>query len=248
MHVELSEILTCPDCRSPQGLIVMVEELDDDGRVREGELGCSRCQRRYPVRAGVADLRAREDDDPGRASGEEPPSPGGARPDGDLAAVVGGLLDLPSARGVVVLGPGLAGAAARLAELSDELRVVACVEAGTGGGAEGAAVGEPASGDAREPASTDAGEPASGEAGPGERGFTLLRIPPGRLPLLGGKVDGAALLAPGPEATDDARRALKPGGRLAVLRPDAELRARLEGSDLEVLASDERAVAARRRG
>ena len=29
MQIELSEILTCPDCRSPQGLVVLVDELDD---------------------------------------------------------------------------------------------------------------------------------------------------------------------------------------------------------------------------
>lgn len=220
MHIELSEVLTCPDCRSPQGLIVMVEEMDDEGRVRAGDLGCSRCQRRYPVRGGEVDLLAGRDADGGEDRGDS--GTVGSRdrtddlPDADALAVeVGGLLDLTSARGPVALGHGLAPAARRLAGAAEGARILALAGAGEDAGSEG---------------------------------VTVLRAPRGRLPLLAGKAAGVALWRPGREAADDARRALAPGARLALLRPGAEIRRALEGSDLEVLASEERAAVARRAG
>lgn len=210
MQIELSEILTCPDCRSPQGLIVLVDDLDDEGRVRTGDLGCSRCQRRYPIREGVVDLM--DGPEPGRDSEE-----GGDRPPPEeLAAEVGGLLDLRGAAGPVVLGHGLASAARRLAGLVEGVSVLALA--------------------------ADAG------AAPGNGSFTLVLAPAGRLPLLHGKAEGVALWKPGAGALEDARDALAPGGRLAVLRPDGEARRELEDSRLEVLASEDRAAVARRSG
>lgn len=218
MQIELSEVLTCPDCRSPQGLIVLVDELDDEGRVRQGGLGCSRCQRRYPIRDGVVDLLAGV----GGGEGPVPGNGGGASPE-ELAVEIGGLLDLRSASGPVVLGHGLASAAGRLAGVVEGVSVLAL--AGESGAASG--------------------------AGPGERSvapFTLVLAPAGRLPLLHGKVAGVALWKCGAEALEDARRALSPGGRLALLRPDGDVRRELESSGLEVLASEERAAVARRSG
>ncbi len=215
MQIELSELLTCPECRSSQGLIVLVGGLDDDGRVRTGSLGCSRCERRYPVRDGVVDLAA------GEAGGDAPPPPASPSPE-ELAAEVGGLLDLRSARGPVVLGPGLSRAAAPLASLSDAPPLLAL-----------AAPGEEVPGEAPRTA------------------FTLVRAPGARLPLLAGKAGGVALWRPGPEAVGDARRALAPGARLAALRPEDAVRRELEDAgddDLEVLASEERASVARRPG
>lgn len=219
MHIELSEILTCPDCRSPQGLVVLVDEMDDEGRVRRGHLGCSRCQRRYPVREGVVNLLegAGEAGDP-RAGGTETATDSGDRPPPEeLAVEIGGLLDLPSLKGPVVLGHGLASAAARLAALGGGVRILAL-----------------------------AAPPEDPSARNGD--FTLVRAPAGRLPLLPGKAAGVALWRPGAEAADDAREALRPGARLAALRPDRELRRELEASELEVLASEERAVVLRRPG
>lgn len=219
MQIELSEVLTCPDCRSPQGLIVLVDDLDDGGRVREGDLGCSRCQRRYPVRDGVVDLLA------GAEGGERaaPVDGGGRSSPEELAVEVGGLLDLRSAGGPVVLGHGLAPAAGRLAGAVEGVSVLAL--AGESSAASGAASGERA-------------------VAP----FTLVLAPAGRLPLLHGKVAGVALWKSGAEALEDARRALSPGGRVALLRPDDEARRELESSGLEVLASEERAAVARRSG
>lgn len=212
MQIELSEILTCPDCRSPQGLIVLVDELDDEGRVRDGDLGCSRCQRRYPIRDGVVDLLS--------GGGSEEPErvaegDGGRPSPRELAAEIGGLLDLRSASGPVVLGHGLAPAAGPLAGLLEGVSLLAL----------------------------------AGEAGDRSAGsWTLVLAPAGRLPLLPGKAEGVALWKPGAGALEDGRRALSPGGRLALLRPDEDARRELEGSGLEVLASEERAAVARRSG
>lgn len=219
MQIELSEVLTCPDCRSPQGLIVLVDELDDEGRVREGDLGCSRCQRRYPIRDGVVDLL----DAAGGGEGAAPVSGGGRPSPEELALEVGGLLDLRSAGGPVVLGHGLASAAGRLAGVVEGVPVLAL--AGESGAVSGAA-------------------PRGRSIVP----FTLVLAPAGRLPLLHGKVAGVALWKYGAEALQDARRALSPGGRVALLRPDEDARRELESSGLEVLASDERAAVARRSG
>lgn len=213
MQIELSEILTCPDCRSSQGLIVLVDELDDGGRVRSGDLGCSRCQRRYPVREGVVDLRD------GGGGGGSPAGDGDRPPAEELAAEVGGLLDLRSSAGPVVLGHGLASAASPLAGFVEGVSLLAL--AGGGGAA-----------------------PGNGSSG----SFTLVLAPAGRLPLLAGKAGGVALWRPGAAALEDAVRALAPGARLAVLRPDEQSRRWLEGSDLELIASADRAAVARRSG
>lgn len=226
MQIELSEVLTCPECRSPQGLVVMVEELGEDGRVRAGDLGCSRCERRYPVRSGALDLaRARgEERDAGEGAARESAGAadaGGAATGGDrpppqeLAAEVGALLDLREARGAVVLGHGLLPAAGRVAAISADLRVLALTDARPGDGAET---------------------------------FTVARVPAGRLPLLPGKVRGVALWRPSVETARHAREALAPGGRVALLRPPEGVRRELEDSDLEVLASEARAAVARLAG
>lgn len=133
MQIELSEILTCPDCRSPQGLIVLVDELDDEGRVREGDLGCSRCERRYPIREGVVDLRGGG----GGAEAARPPGGEGRRPSPEeLALEIGGLLDLRNVDGPVVLGHGLASAAGRLAAHVEDASILA-LAGDTGAAPEG---------------------------------------------------------------------------------------------------------------
>lgn len=212
MQVELSEVLACPACDSPQGLVVMVEELDGEGRVREGELGCARCQRRFPVEDGLADLRVEAGEGEG---GAEPTGPGA----GELAVEVAALLDARSVRGVVVLGRGLAAAGPRVAELADGARLL-CL---TG------------------PGEAPPGAPESPRV-------ALARSPSDALPVLPGKAAGVALWRPSGGLAERGRVALAPGGRLVVLRPDAAVREDLEASDLEVVASEERAVVGRRVG
>lgn len=78
MHLLLTDVLTCPRCGPGFGLIVLADSVDDRF-VLEGRLGCANCREEYPIRGGVADLRAgaagggagiaRTDDEP--AAGEE---------------------------------------------------------------------------------------------------------------------------------------------------------------------------------
>lgn len=56
MHILLTDLLTCPRCGPEFGLIVMADRIDDR-RVGSGVLGCSNCRERYPIEAGVVDLR-----------------------------------------------------------------------------------------------------------------------------------------------------------------------------------------------
>lgn len=219
MQIELSEILTCPECRSPQGLVVLVDELDGEGRVRSGRLGCSRCERRYPVRGRVVDLLDGPEAEP------PPPRDADAPATEELTAEIGGLLDLGSVSGPVVLGHGLARVAGPLAGLVGGVSILALA------GESAPTPGDGSTG------STDATGP-----------FTLVLAPAGRLPLLPGKAGGVALWKPGAGALEDACRALAPGARLAILRPDGEARRELDSSDLEILASEERAAVARRSG
>lgn len=220
MHVQLSEILSCPRCGSPQGLVVMVDDLDGEGRVREGDLGCSRCERRYPVAGGVVDLRPGDAGAAGAEEGVSPaesPSRGGRPPRDELAVEVAALLDVRGLRGALVLGPGLAAAGGRVAEMAGEARAL-CL----------------------------AGADEEPPRGPGSSLCTLVRSPPDTVPVLPGKAAGVALWRPAAEVVGPAGAALAPGARLAVLRPDPEARRELASSGLEVVASEERAAVARR--
>lgn len=57
MHLLLTDRLICPRCGPEFGLILHADELSER-RVREGRLGCANCRGVYPIRGGIADLRA----------------------------------------------------------------------------------------------------------------------------------------------------------------------------------------------
>jgi uncharacterized protein YbaR (Trm112 family) len=56
MYLLLTDHLTCPRCGPAFGLILLASHTEDR-RVIEGDLGCSNCRDRLPVREGLADLR-----------------------------------------------------------------------------------------------------------------------------------------------------------------------------------------------
>ena len=56
MHILLTDITTCPRCGPAFGLVLLVDEVRER-RVSRGWLACPNCRERYPIRAGVADLR-----------------------------------------------------------------------------------------------------------------------------------------------------------------------------------------------
>lgn len=106
MHIELTEMLRCPEPHEPAHLVLSTGEMA--GRmVRKGVVGCPVCQREYPIVEGIVDFRG-----PGT---EEPPGPAArgsrlALP--EHVQTLQALLDLSGPGGIVVL----VGVAARYAE------------------------------------------------------------------------------------------------------------------------------------
>jgi SAM-dependent methyltransferase len=62
MHGSLIDLLVCPACRADAPLRLDACEKEDDGQILEGELGCSRCASRFPVRRGTPRFVATTDD------------------------------------------------------------------------------------------------------------------------------------------------------------------------------------------
>lgn len=126
MHVELSDLLTCPRCGPTYGLILLPTEVRDR-RVETGVLGCANCRERYPVESGVPDLRTA----PGRvasAVGAERASAAvpaeTPEPDRDMAVRLAALLDLSDGGGTVLVAGPSAAHASLLAELVPDVSVL----------------------------------------------------------------------------------------------------------------------------
>ena len=118
MHLLLTDRLCCPRCGPEFGLILLSDHLEDR-RVHKGGLGCSNCRDSYPVRGGVADLRA-------IPRGPLLPDPAGhGVSEKTTPAEVGALLGVLRGPGhLLVLGPLVAHARA-LADLIEGIEVVA---------------------------------------------------------------------------------------------------------------------------
>jgi uncharacterized protein YbaR (Trm112 family) len=111
MHIELTEMLRCPEPHELGVLVLSTGEMV--GRmVRSGIVGCPACRKEYPIVNGIVDFRGRETGEGGRVSEEapRPPSPV-PRPPID-SQTLQALLDLSGPGGFVVL----LGNAARHAE------------------------------------------------------------------------------------------------------------------------------------
>lgn len=213
MRIELSEVLICPDCGPDANLVLAVDE--QEGRwVRAGTLACARCDARYPVRAGSVDFGSAE---PAGVPEETGVPDGGLADPDEVAVEVAALLGLDRRTGAVLLGPGLAPAAPRVAALAERSEILALAPGG--------------------------GSPE--EAG-GERLTWLRGHPGGRLPVRGRRLAGLALWSPDADRVEEAAEALGTGGRLAGLRPGPEARRRAEELGLEVLVSEVRAFVASR--
>ncbi|MGH7459602.1 MAG: Trm112 family protein [Pseudomonas sp.] len=116
MRVTLTDWLTCPSCGPAEGLVVLAERLESR-QVIEGALGCPACQRQYPIRSGMADLRIQSS---GEAAGFEPACGSDADP-----VRLGALLGITEGRGLVVLLGGAATHAGALAGMMPGLEIIA---------------------------------------------------------------------------------------------------------------------------
>jgi uncharacterized protein YbaR (Trm112 family) len=115
MHIELTEMLRCPELHEPLPLVLSTGEML--GRmVRSGLVGCPTCRREYPIREGIVDFTGRGergavgpgDGRPSRHRREPLPAPRSR----DYVQTLQALLDLSGPGGIVVL----VGAASRYAE------------------------------------------------------------------------------------------------------------------------------------
>lgn len=221
MHVALTDILACPRCGPPHGLILLADAVRDR-RVLEGVLGCANCRERFPIRRGAADLRwprpaeeAQERGDEAGVAGVAAVGGAGGRDDvapetaaERLAAFIG--MDASGGRSFALVAGWGARAAPAMAALVEGVEVVAVEGAG---GPEGAGVSRITVG--------------------------------GKLPFSDRSLRGVALTA-GSDAglLEEAARVLHPMGRLLVEQPAPDADKRLRSAGLRVVARDEMALVA----
>ena len=128
MHVLLTDRLSCPRCGPSFGLILLADRMEER-RVHEGVLGCPNCRDRFPVRDGFGDLRAPprdplpDSDVAGRAEAADGGGPGA--PSGDAVTRVAALLGVAGGPGHLALAGPVARMADPLADLLDDIEVVA---------------------------------------------------------------------------------------------------------------------------
>ena len=112
MHIELTEMLRCPESHQEDILVLSTGEML--GRmVRFGILGCPVCRKEYPIAKGVVDFTGGEMRDAGSVpAAMPPPSPPASRIPRPDAPTIQALLELSGPGGFVAL----LGAATRHAE------------------------------------------------------------------------------------------------------------------------------------
>lgn len=111
MHIELTEMLRCPEPHPEAFLVLSTGEMS--GRmVRHGLVGCPVCQREYRIVEGVVYFGGRGNGEEGRV-----PPPSTLPPSPFPPPVLQALLDLSGPGGYVVLLGTAARAAAGLAQL-----------------------------------------------------------------------------------------------------------------------------------
>ncbi|MGH7555939.1 MAG: hypothetical protein ACREMQ_23295 [Longimicrobiales bacterium] len=123
MHIQLTDILSCPRCGPEFGLILLADHIEER-RVLAGTLGCASCQGKYVVRDGVADLRTAEHAAIAAAGGVAEAEDAAQR-----ALRFAALMGVTEGPGVLlVIGPA-AMLAPRIAEIVANVEVVAAGDA-----------------------------------------------------------------------------------------------------------------------
>jgi uncharacterized protein YbaR (Trm112 family) len=117
MHILLTDILTCPVCGPASGLILRSDEMRDR-RIIEGALGCPNCERKYPVRGSVAFLDPDE-----RIAGDTVAAADDVDP--EAAIRMAALLGLNDARGFVLVAGPAAALAPGIAEITENVEIIA---------------------------------------------------------------------------------------------------------------------------
>jgi uncharacterized protein YbaR (Trm112 family) len=125
VHIELTEMLRCPEAHREEMLVLSTGEVRDR-MVRSGLVGCPVCHKEYPISRGIVNFRRRrervsnESSSGPRAAVYTPPSP---LPSAD-AANLQALLELSGPGGYVVLIGAAVRQAPRLGSLMEGVHFV----------------------------------------------------------------------------------------------------------------------------
>ena len=123
MHIELTEMLKCPEPHREEMLVLSTGEVRDR-MVRSGIIGCPVCHKEYPISRGIVNFRRSKERVSNESSGPrpayQPPSP---LPIAD-AARLQALLELSGPGGYVVLVGAAARQAPRLGALMEGIHFV----------------------------------------------------------------------------------------------------------------------------
>lgn len=123
MHIELTEMLRCPEGHREEFLVLSTGEMS--GRmVLSGLVGCPVCHKEYPLTAGILDFGAVGVPPASAAEGGVPAGASRGRPHLPDAPTLQALLDLGGPGGIVVLLGGAARHAAGLAALMGGIHFV----------------------------------------------------------------------------------------------------------------------------
>jgi uncharacterized protein YbaR (Trm112 family) len=124
MHIELTEMLRCPESHREEMLVLSTGEIRDR-MVRSGLIGCPVCHKEYPISRGIVNFRRNKervtsDQSSGPRPAYRPPSP---LPSAD-AAKLQALLELSGPGGYVVLVGSAVRQAPRLGSLMEGIHFV----------------------------------------------------------------------------------------------------------------------------
>jgi uncharacterized protein YbaR (Trm112 family) len=210
MHILLTDVLTCPRCGPAFGLILLADRAESR-RIIEGSLGCANCREKYDIRESTV-----------RFAAGEPPDVGHG--DADEAMRLGALMGVTGGPGYLLLCGPAARHAGALAELLEDLEVIAVGMADRGT-------------DEVQAADVEGGMPRVNLLSAGRR-----------LPLATARMAGVVLSGQASERLlEEGARVLSPLGRLVLLDAPADAAERLAGVGLRTIASDDRTMIAARR-
>lgn len=218
MHLELTQVLTCPFCGPEHGLIAFVDRMEER-RILAGHLDCPTCERRHAVRDATVYLS---------------PGDGGRRRRGGVPRGTEAGARARAAPPEDVLG-GLPESAPTAAALLGSAHGPETLLLAGGAGPLG-----PAIADLRPEAAVLTYGPSPAAVHP--RVYPVVPTAPDTdLPFRFGSFDGAVLAADHPELVAGIAHLLRRGARLVVLGPRGDLGAFDAGTPLRELAADERA-------
>lgn len=124
MHIELTEMLRCPEAHREEMLVLSTGEVRDR-MVRSGLVGCPVCHKEYPIARGIVNFRRSRERVANESSGPRPAvyTPPSPLPSAD-ASNLQALLELSGPGGYVVLIGAAVRQAPRLSTLMEGIHFV----------------------------------------------------------------------------------------------------------------------------